>query len=197
MLQLDNSKTSFKIGAIVGIIILLLGITVMFGVFQMSKVSKEIIEISEEYVPLNEITTDIRFNKSNQALKFEQIIRFSEKNDSVLIEKSKEEFWLSAGIIDSDLTRGMKIIQAGIDTSSGNTKLKFQNLDQKFSNFKQNYLDYESLVRDAFLISEFSFSESDILDRIEQKERRHQLLTRQSRQGPDCRGVGEFFLPCS
>ena len=40
--MLENSKTSFKIGGSVGIIILLLGITIMFGVYQMSKVSNEI-----------------------------------------------------------------------------------------------------------------------------------------------------------
>jgi len=61
--MLKNTKTSFKIGGSVGIIILLLGITVMFGMYQMSKVSNEIIEISQEYAPLNEIVSDVKFQK--------------------------------------------------------------------------------------------------------------------------------------
>ena len=72
--MLKNAKTSFKIGGSVGIIILLLGITVMFGMYQMSKVSNEIIEISQEYTPLYEIVSDVKFQKFNQAASLENII---------------------------------------------------------------------------------------------------------------------------
>ena len=51
----SKTKTGLKIGGLVGIIILLLGVAVLFGLHQMSKVSLEINEISEEYVPLTEI----------------------------------------------------------------------------------------------------------------------------------------------
>ena len=55
----SNTKTGFKIGGSVGIIILLLGIAILFGIYQMSQVSQEIIEISEEYAPLYVVITDI------------------------------------------------------------------------------------------------------------------------------------------
>ena len=42
-----KAKTSLKIAGSVGIIILLLGIAALFGLYQMSKVIQEIIEISE------------------------------------------------------------------------------------------------------------------------------------------------------
>lgn len=173
----NNSKTSFKIGGTIGIMILLLGITVMFGVFQMSKVSQEIIEISEEYVPLNEIIGDIRYNKSNQALKFEQIIRYTEKNEIMLAENAKEEFWSSAGTIDSKVDRAKKIIQVGMDTSSGDTKKKFQTIYQKFSNFEEDYLEYENLSRETFLSLESGFVDTALIDEIQQKENQlHSVL---------------------
>ena len=108
-----KNKTSFKIGSSVGIIILLLGITVMFGVYQASKVSNEIIVISQEYAPLSEIISEIRFQNSNQEVDLEKIIRFSETNDVLEIEKAKEEFWSSGAIIVSNLERGKKIALVG------------------------------------------------------------------------------------
>ncbi len=89
--MLKNTKTSFKIGGSVGIIILLLGITVIFGMYQMSKVSNEIIEISQEYTPLNEIVSNIKFRKYNQAASLEKIIRYTDTNKLQEIEKEKLE----------------------------------------------------------------------------------------------------------
>jgi len=109
--MLKNTKTSFKIGGSVGIIILLLGITVMFGMYQMSKVSNEIIEISQEYTPLNEIVSDVKFQKSNQAASLEKIIRYSDSNNLLELEKAKEGFWLSGETISSDVKRGKNIVR--------------------------------------------------------------------------------------
>ena len=85
--MLENTKTSFKIGGSVGIIILLLGITILFGVYQMSKVSNEIIEISEEYTPLYEIISEVKFQKSYQAFSLEKILRYSDSNNSLEFDK--------------------------------------------------------------------------------------------------------------
>ncbi len=116
--MLENTKTGFKIGGSVGIIILLLGITIMFGVYQMSKVSNEIIEISEEYTPLYEIISDVKFQKSNQVSSLEKILRFSDMNNSLEFEKAKEEFWSSGGAIYSGIKRIKNILNVGIDMAT-------------------------------------------------------------------------------
>jgi len=149
--MLENTKTSFKIGGSVGIIILLLGITIMFGVYQMSKVSNEIIKISEEYTPLYEIISDVKFKKLSQSSSLEKILRFSDKNDVLEVEKAKEEFWLSGGIIDSDIERSKKIVNVGIDMSSStksNNELRI--LLQKLSNIDANHEKYEFLATELF-----------------------------------------------
>ena len=149
--MLENTKTSFKIGGSVGIIILLLGITIMFGVYQMSKVSNEIIEISEEYTPLYEIISDVKYQKLNQDSSLEKILRFSENNNSIELEKAKEEFWASGGIIDSGIERSKKIVNVGIDLASSdaaNTDMRI--LLDRLSSIQIKHEQYEILAMEFF-----------------------------------------------
>jgi len=155
-----KNKTSFKIGSSVGIIILLLGITVMFGVYQASKVSNEIIVISQEYAPLSEIISDIRFQNSNQEVNLEKIIRFSEMNNDLELEKAKEEFRLSGEIIESDLERGKIIVNAGMDIEiSGAYNEEFELILKKLSSINQKHIQYEILVDKLFLDFEYGSNE--------------------------------------
>ena len=149
--MLENTKTSFKIGGSVGIIILLLGITIMFGVYQMSKVSNEIIEISEEYAPLYEIISDIKFQKANQAYSLEKVLGFSDLDNSLELEKAKEEFWSSGGTIESGIQRGKKIVNVGIDmATSEKSNYEFKTLLEKLSNIDIIHEQYEILAADLF-----------------------------------------------
>jgi len=149
--MLENTKTSFKIGGSVGIIILLLGITIMFGVYQMSKVSNEIIEISEEYTPLYEIISDIKFQKANQASSLEKVLRFSDLDNSSELEKAKEEFWSSGQNINSGIQRGKNIVNVGIDmATSEKSNNEFKTLLEKLSNIDIIHEQYEILADDLF-----------------------------------------------
>jgi signal transduction histidine kinase len=165
--MLKNSKTSFKIGGSVGIIILLLGITVMFGMYQMSKVSNEIIEISQEYAPLNEIVSDIKFQKSTQTVSLEKIIRYTDSDNLLEIEKAKEEFWLSGGIIGSDIERGKNIINVGMHLANSEKSVEeFRTLFQKLSNIKTTHEQYEILIGDLFLELNYLKLNDDLLKQI-------------------------------
>jgi len=150
--MLKNTKTGFKIGGSVGIIILLLGITVIFGMYQMSKVSNEIIEISQEYTPLNEIVSNIKFQKSHQATSLEKIIRYTDTNKLQEIQKVKEEFWRSGETIGSDVKRAKNIVNVGINIAKSEKSIEeFRTLFQKLSNIKTTHEQYETLVGDLFL----------------------------------------------
>ncbi|MFB5630494.1 MAG: sensor histidine kinase [Nitrosopumilaceae archaeon] len=150
--MLENTKTSFKIGGSVGIIILLLGITIIFGMYQMSKVSNEIIEISEEYTPLYEIISEVKFQKLNQASSFEKILRFSNSNNILEFEKAKEEFWISGANIDSGINRGKNILNVGKDiATSEKSNVEFNILLQQLSNIEIIHDKYQNLAADLFL----------------------------------------------
>ena len=165
--MLKNAKTSFKIGGSVGIIILLLGITVMFGMYQMSKVSNEIIEISQEYSPLYEIVSDVKFQKSTQTASLEKIIRYTDANNLLEIEKAKEEFWLRGGIIDSDIERGKNIINVGMHMANSEKSVEeFRTLFQKLSIIKTTHEQYEILIGDLFLELNYLKLNDDLLKQI-------------------------------
>jgi signal transduction histidine kinase len=132
----------------------------MFGVYQASKVSNEIIIISQEYAPLSEIISDIRFQNSNQEVNLEKIIRFSETNNVLEIEKAKEEFWVSGDIIKSELERGKNIVSAGMEiTTSGAYYNEFGLILEKLSKINENHIQYEALANELLLDLEFGPNE--------------------------------------
>ena len=168
-----NAKTGFKIGGIVGIIILLLGVAVVFGIFQMSKVSQEIIEISEEYAPLQSIVGTIGKQQMNQAVNFEKILRFQGISNSQQLDQAKEEFWLSGGIIDSEIGRANNLVKAGYDiANSKDTQLELQAMQQQISDIALLHNDYENLARETITSLETSPIGNDItqINRISEKE---------------------------
>ena len=149
--MLENVKSSFKIGGSVGIIILLLGITIMFGVYQMSKVSNEIIEISEEYIPLYQEISQIKFQKLNQDSNLEKILRYYETNNYLELEKAKEEFWLTGEIIDSGIERSKKITNVGISlATSEKSNTEFKLFLEKILKIDEIHEKYEVLAEDLF-----------------------------------------------
>ena len=146
-------KTSFKISGTVGIIILLLGITILFGTYQMSKVSSEIISISQEYEPLQNILGDIRYHQANQHANFEKI-----KSGQVSAEDldiAKEEFWSSNTIIKSNLAQAKKIAETGYDMASTDTMSNnFRQIHNMFSDIEQSHDEYENLTKESLGIAQ-------------------------------------------
>jgi signal transduction histidine kinase len=139
----------------------------MFGMYQMSKVSNEIIEISQEYAPLNEIVSDVKFQKSTQTASLEKIIRYTDANNLLEIEKAKEEFWLRGGIIDSDIERGKNIINVGMHMANSEKSVEeFRTLFQKLSNIKTTHEQYEILIGDLFLELNYLKLNDDLLKQI-------------------------------
>jgi signal transduction histidine kinase len=117
----------------------------------MSKVSNEIIKISEEYVPLNEIVSEIKFQKSNQKLSLEKILRFSETSDETQLEKTLAEFWVIGKNIDSLIDKGKNIVNIGMDlANSEQTREEFEILEQKLSNIDTIHNQYKQLVTELF-----------------------------------------------
>jgi len=148
-----KTKTGLKIGGSVGIIILLLGVAVLFGLHQMSKVSLEINEISEEYVPLTEILSEIRLHHSKQAQSFEKILRLSDTGIISEVQKSKEEFWMRSGNIESEISRGKTVAQRGIEMISfENNDSQYMVFFQKFVEIERIHNEYENTADSIFLI---------------------------------------------
>lgn len=168
-----KTKTGLKIGGSVGIIILLLGIAVLFGLHQMSKVSQEINEISEEYVPLIEILSEVSLYQSKQAQSFEKILRFSDVGTISEVQKSKEEFWISSGIIESEISRGKTVAQRGIEIASlENNDSQYMIFFEKFVKIERIHNEYENTIESVFLILDSLETKevSPLLEKVDQLE---------------------------
>jgi signal transduction histidine kinase len=141
-------KTGFKISGSVGIIILLLGITILFGVYQMSKVSNEIIMISQAYEPLQNILGEIKFHQSNQMSSFEKIN--SSPDDSIDSKKASEMFWSSNVMIKSSLQQAKRLTETSYSMapteSIGNN---FKLIRQMFVDIEQTHDEFEELTKNS------------------------------------------------
>ena len=89
--------------------ILLLGIAIMFGIYQMSKISQDIVTIAESYVPLQDTLSNIKHQKANQDSNIEKIFTHTLNENEEIVIKAKEEFWFSSGVIDSEFSKAKKI----------------------------------------------------------------------------------------
>lgn len=165
-------KTSFKISGSVGIIILLLGITILFGTYQMSKVSKEIIIISQEYDPLQNILGEIRYHQANQVANFEKIKVGQLETD---FDKEKEEFWSSNTIVKSNILQGKKLAETGYNVATtdavGND---FRQIHKMFSDVEQTHNEFEDMAKDSlgsaqsdFLLKQITIKENQFKEKID------------------------------
>jgi hypothetical protein len=136
-------KTSLKISGTVGIIILLLGVTILFGTYQMSKVSSEIIMISEAYKPLQENLGKIKLHHAKQSSSFDKIIANHD------MDKAKEEFWSSTVLIKSDIDHAKKITESGFSVAPDPTQANFRLIHQMILEIEQDHLEYEEIAKSA------------------------------------------------
>jgi signal transduction histidine kinase len=179
-------KTSFKISGTVGIIILLLGITILFGTYQMSKVSKEIISISQEYEPLQNILGEIRYHQANQVANFEKIK--AGQLSEIYSDKAKEEFWSSNTIVKSNMVQGKKIAETGYNMAPTEADgSDFKQIYKMFSDIEQTHNEFEDLAKDSmgstqygFLLKQVTLKESQIKEKIDSTSNEIKKLNEQS-----------------
>jgi signal transduction histidine kinase len=167
-------KTGFKISGTVGIIILLLGITILFGTYQMSKVSGEIVMISQAHEPLQNILNEIKFYQLNQIASFEKIKATPQDNSES--KKALEMFWSSNIMIKSNIQQAKKLAEtsyviAPTEEISNNFKL----IHQKFLDIEASHNEFEDLTKrsleptedNQFLLNQIATKDQQIKNKID------------------------------
>ena len=145
-----KTKTGFKIGGSVGIIILLLGVAVLFGLFQMDRVSQEVVQISEEFVPLNEIISDIKFQNLLQTMQLEKALQMYNTGNFENFIQVKNEFWKINDKIDFNIQRGKSIANTGIELSKSQTSIELLRFEEKLFEISKLHSNYETLTSEFF-----------------------------------------------
>jgi signal transduction histidine kinase len=158
-------KTSFKISGTVGIIILLLGITILFGMYQMSRVSGEIVMISQAYEPLQNILNQIKFYQSKQLDSFEKIKSSPQGSDA---REAEEEFWSSNVMIKAGILQGKKLAETGYSIApTESIGINFKLVHQMFLDIEQSHAEFEEMTKNAMSLSQ---DDQFLLQRIAAKE---------------------------
>jgi len=160
-------KTGFKISGTVGIIILLLGITILFGTYQMSKVSGEIVMISQSYEPLQNILSEIKFHQSNQMNSFEKIKSLPQDNDDS--KKALETFWSSNVMTKSGIQQAKKITETSYSIApTESIENNFRLIHQAILDIEQTHDEFEELTKNAFNSAQ---NDQFLINQIASKER--------------------------
>jgi len=167
-------KTGFKISGTVGIIILLLGITILFGTYQMSRVSGEIVMISQSYEPLQNILSEIKFHQSNQMNSFEKIKSVSQ--DSEDSKNALEMFWSSNVMTKSGIQQAKKITETSYSIApTESIENNFKLIHQTILDIEQMRDEFEELTKsslssaqnDQFLINQIAAKERQITNKVD------------------------------
>jgi len=166
-------KTSFKISGTLGIIILLLGITIIFGMYQMSKVSSEIVNISQTYEPLQNTLGEIKYHDIRQSESFEKM-RLQAQGPSY--EEAKEQFWSSNVLMKSSIQQGKKIASAGYNFApSDSVSQNFERIYADFEQIEQIHSELEEISRDVIgsnsydgiLLRQIAAKESQLQEKVQ------------------------------
>lgn len=113
----------------------------------MSKVSSEIVMLSEAYKPLQTSLNKIELYHASQTDSFEKLIMSQQNNwDS---DSAKEEFWSSTIRIQSEIEQAKKITQSGFSVAPDPTQANFKLVHQMFTDIEQSSIEYEELAKSA------------------------------------------------
>lgn len=113
----------------------------------MSKVSSEIVILSEAYKPLQTSLNKIELYHASQVNSFERLIIAQQNNlDS---DNVKEEFWSSIILIQSEIEMAKKITQSGFSVAPDPTQANFRLVHQMFTDIEQSSIEYEELAKSA------------------------------------------------
>ncbi|WP_268542225.1 sensor histidine kinase [Candidatus Nitrosotenuis cloacae] len=166
-------KTSFKISGTVGIIILLLGMTILFGMYQMSRVSNEIVNISQAYEPLQNILGEIRYHQASQADSFEKI-RLGTAGD--VVDGAKETFWSSNVMVKSSIQQGKRLAETGYSLASTDAAgANFKSMHEMLVKIEKTHAELEQLTKDtinsnpndAVLLKQIALKETQLQEEVD------------------------------
>lgn len=137
----------------------------------MSKVSSEIVMLSEAYKPLQTSLNKIELYHASQTDSFEKLIMSQQNNwDS---DSAKEEFWSSTIRIQSEIEQAKKITQSGFSVAPDPTQANFKLVHQMFTDIEQSSIEYEELAKsaletpdNAILLKQIAAKNAQIQDEI-------------------------------
>ena len=163
---LSQFTIKFKVIAIVGVNLIAMGILMYLSISGLHQIGTEIKEIAEEDIPATERVTNITIHQLEQAIKFEQAIRFAyimetapdevdRANAKKHYDKAKAYFLKLAKKVDAEILEAEKFTAGVIEHETNPVVLKeFKHVLKHLKKIEKEHKDFDLHVEDVFKLFE-------------------------------------------
>ena len=153
----QKASTGFRLGASIGIIILMLGIAVFVSISADSVISDQTKSVTNFEVPLEEAVGQVINTHENQKNYVSNALRFLQENDTKAFQLARAEFSMSESNMAVELGHSRDLINFRIselptDYAGTNPSLTLT----KFDEMEKTYTEYEQSARDFFSVYDTS-----------------------------------------
>ena len=146
-----NLSISIRIYAVVGILLTLSAASAGYGIFQMSKIGTELVDLAEQDMPLTKIITSVTVHQLEQAIIYERSNGNQNKDKKELDKAFKK---LGAKIEEEIKTSEEMLAEAITNAHTSAAKKEFQLLLSVFKSVEVLHKDYEHLVSQHMTITD-------------------------------------------
>ncbi len=152
-LKLSNWPIGAKIGALVGVLLILLTITGGVGGFGMKRIGDEIVEIAEHDLPLTQVTQDIALHQLEQAVLFERAVRLSQQSagmgTSRRLDETRAEFERLSHQVEEEIAGAIEMLDSLVDHADGTAAEMWTGVRDRFRLALDAHSGYEAKALSA------------------------------------------------
>ncbi|MDE2589854.1 MAG: hypothetical protein KGL95_09355, partial [Patescibacteria group bacterium] len=151
----QKASTGFRIGASVGMIILMLGIAIALSVAANAGISDQMKIITNFNVPLEKAAVQISNIQKNQDQSLDNAIKFLRMGDTRGFQVSEDEFHFYENLMTSELIQSHDLVNIGADalpqeyTDSNLILIKIDDIERLNS-------EYEQSANSLFVLSDWT-----------------------------------------
>jgi len=162
-----KNTVGFRITGGFAIVLTLLTFILVFSIVMLDQLGNEITEVAEEDIPLTRVVTQAEVHQLEQAINFEQVIKFAYATRSLIkteelfqetdeLMKEAEKGFIANGLIVAEkLKEAIAIAKEAKDkTHSEENKKEFNNVAEHLKVIEKEHADYEELVEKVFALLE-------------------------------------------
>ena len=141
-MRLQNINLRSQIYFLVGLLLVMMLLTTGVVITKLTTLRIELLEITEDDIPLTEAITKITTNQLEQAIWFERVLRHSlnmadSEEEAQAFKHAKEEFLRLAHLVDQELKDAEMIAEEAIEKAHNEAARKeFTEIDESRENMK-------------------------------------------------------------
>ena len=172
-----GSTVMHKLLGIVGLCLLATATVAIIGVWQMSKIGKEIEGVAEQDMPLNELVSRVTVHQLEQAVLLERILRLSglvTETSAEDLRAVEEEFGRISATVDEEVAAGERLAEEAISQAhSEEQKAEFEKVLAALRQIEGEHKAYHEHASKIFELSSTGRAHEalELVEGVEQEEK--------------------------